>query len=126
MGIPTQVFKGSAAVVRVNGRKVATATSSDVDYNTNKQNVPMSDGLGISKGFPIGTVNLSTFETVSGLSTRDITLIIAAQDIVSVEFTQGGVTYIITGTGDKMSKKSAVEKGMTDGTYSFSGAVKVF
>lgn len=126
MGVPTQVFKGSAAVVRVNGRKVATATSSDVDYNTNKQNVPMSDGLGISKGFPIGTVNLSTFETVSGLSTRDITLIIAAQDIVSVEFTQGGVTYIITGTGDKMSKKSAVEKGMTDGTYSFSGAVKVF
>lgn len=125
MSAPTQIFKGNAAVVRVNGDKIATCTSSDVDYATNKSNVPMSDGLGISKGFPIGTVNLSTFETTSGLSSVAMAQLIADQDIIQIEFTQGGQTILVTGTGEKFSKKSQTDKGMTDGTYSFSGAVQI-
>lgn len=126
MATPTQVFKGNPAVLRVNGVKIANVTSTDVDYNTNKANVPMSGGLGISKGFPIGMVNVSTFETTGGLSSQDIISAIANQDVVEVEFTQGGVTFIVTGTGEKMSKKSQTDKGMTDGTYAFSGAVQTF
>lgn len=126
MGAPTQVFKGNAAVVRVNGLKVGNCTSSDVDYNTNKVDVPMSDGLGVSKGFPIGTINISTFETVSGLSSKDMINAIVDQDIISIEFTQGGVTMIVTGTGQKFGKKSQTDKGMTDGTFSFSGTVQKF
>jgi hypothetical protein len=126
MATPTQVFKGNPAVLRVNGIKIANVTSTDVDYNTNKANVPMSGGLGISKGFPIGMVNISTFETTGGLSSQDIISAIANQDVVEVEFTQGGVTFIVTGTGEKMSKKSQTDKGMTDGTYAFSGAVQTF
>lgn len=124
MATPTQIFKGNPAVLRVNGIKVANVTSTDVDYNPNKSNVPMSGGLGISKGFPIGMVNISTFETTGGLSSQDIISAIVNQDIVEVEFTQGGVTFIVTGTGEKMSKKSQTDKGMTDGTYAFSGAVQ--
>lgn len=123
---PTQIFKGNAAVLRVNGVKIATCTSSDVDYNTNKANVPMSDGLGISNGFPIGTITLSTFETVDGLNTNDLIDIISAQDIIESEFTQGGKTILVRGTGEKFSKKSQTDKGMTDGSYVFSGAVLVF
>lgn len=124
MATSTQVYKGNPAVLRVNGTKVANVTSTDVDYNTNKANVPMSGGLGISKGFPIGTVNISTFETAGGLSSQDIINAIVNQDIVEVEFTQGGVTFIVTGTGEKMSKKSQTDKGMTDGSYAFSGSVR--
>lgn len=125
MSAPTQVFKGNAAVVRVNGDKVANCTSSDVDYNTNKSDVPMSDGLGISSGYPIGTVNISTFETVSGLSSDIMIELIANQDVIQIEFTQGGKTILVTGTGQKFSKKSQTDKRMTDGTYSFSGAVQI-
>lgn len=126
MSAPTQAYKGNAAVLKVGGIKVANCTSSDVAYNTNKQNVPMSDGLGISKGFPMGEVTLSTFETISGLSSGRLIEIIASQQVVSVEFTQGGKSIIITGTGDSFSKKSTTERGMTDGSYKFSGAVQVF
>lgn len=126
MAASTQAFKGNSAVLKVNGVKVANCTSSDVNYNTNKQNVPMSDGLGISKGFPMGEVSLSTFETTSGLSSAAIIDLIVAQTIVSVEFTQGGKTIIVSGTGDSFSKKSATERGMTDGSYKFSGSVQVF
>lgn len=124
MSAPTQVFKGNAAVVRVNNKKVGECTSSDVDGNTNKADVPMSDGLGISRGFPIGTITISTFQPVAGLTTADIVSAILDQDIVQVEFTQGGITIVVTGTGQKFGLKSQVDKGMTDGSFAFSGVVQ--
>lgn len=126
MGSPTQAYKGNAAILKVDGKKIANCTSSDVNYNTNAVDVPISDGLGISKGFPMGEVNVSTFETVDGLSTKAVLKLIVDQTIVSVEFTQGGVTFIVTGTGKTFSKKSTTERGMTDGSYKFTGAVQTF
>ena len=126
MSSPTQAFKGNSAILKVDGLKIANCTSSDVNYNTNAVDVPMSDGLGISKGFPLGEVNVSTFETVDGLSSNNVIDVITSQTIVSVEFTQGGKTFIITGTGKSFSKKSTTERGMTDGSSKFTGAVQVF
>lgn len=126
MATPNQIFKTASAIVAVKNKKVANCTASDFSYRTGKQNIPMSDGLGISKGFGIGEVSISTVETVDGISSKDIIRLVINQDVINVSFTQGGVTFVITGTFDEMSKKAMIERGTTEGSYRFSGVVTQF
>jgi hypothetical protein len=126
MAQPNQIFKTSAAITTVKGRKVANCTASDFSYRTGKQNIPMSDGLAISKGFGIAEISISTVETVDGISSKDIIALVINQEIITISFTQGGVTFVIAGTFDEMSKKTMIERGTTEGSYRFSGVLSQF
>lgn len=126
MAQPNQIFKTAAAISTVKNRKVANCTASDFSYRTGKQNIPMSDGLGISKGFGIAEINISTVETVDGVSSKNIIDLVMSQEVINVSYTQGGVTFVITGTFDEMSKKAMIERGTTEGSYRFSGVLTKF
>lgn len=124
MAQPDRIFLTAAAVVAVGGQKVANATTHSISIRTNSGKTPTNDGLVISRGFFMGDVTIATLETVDG---QQNTLTRAAfnSEVLTITFTFGGLTIVITGTFDELSKNSVVERGATEGSYKISGQVKI-
>lgn len=127
---PDRIFLTAPAVVSVGAgggspTKVANAMTHSLSVRTNSQKTPTNDGLVISKGFYMGDVTIATMETVDGQQNRLIRALFA-NDIITVAFAQGGLTIVVQGTFDEMSKNSITERGTTEGNYKVSGSVKVF
>jgi hypothetical protein len=123
MAQPDRIFLTSSAVVALNGQKVANATTHSYSIRTNSGKTPTNDGLVISKGFLMGDVTVATLETVDGQQNFMIDQLFDG-DVVTVTFTHGGRTVVITGTYDEASKNSVVERGSTEGSYKISGQAK--
>ena len=78
----------------------------------------------ISRGFFMGDVTLATMETVDGQS-NTLKRAAANNDVVTVAFTHGGLTFVIVGTFDEFSLNSTVERGATEGSYKISGKISI-
>lgn len=124
MAQPDRIFLTAAAVVAVTGQKIANATTHSLSVRTNSGKTPTNDGLVISKGFYMGDITIATLETVDGQQNR-LTRAAFNGEVLTVTFAFGGLTIVITGTFDEVSKNSIVERGATEGNYKISGAVKV-
>ena len=128
MAQPDGIFLTASAIVTVgvgaNGTKVANATTHQLTFRTNSGKTPASDGLVISRGFFMGDVTLATMETVDGQS-NTLKRAAANNDVVTVAFTHGGMTFVIVGTFDEFSLNSTVERGATEGSYKISGKISI-
>ena len=119
---PDAVQITAPAILTINGIKVAN-TQIAFSLRTNSGKTPSSEGLVVSVGFKMGDVTISEIAPIDGQNNRLIDAIFN-DEIISAVFSHAGRNISIKGTFDEASKTSIVERGTTEGTFKFSGAVR--
>lgn len=114
----------SAAILKVNGRKVGELTEATATVKSNGQLLPTADDIVKSRGKATAEV---TYGIVipSGGARPDIPTLVINQTICSVTMQYGGKMIEVTGTFDQAAIKTTVNQGSTDGNFTFSGGVRV-
>ncbi len=114
----------SAAVLRINGKKVGELTECSVAVKSNGQLLPTADDIIKSRGKPTAEVTFGRVRPVNGVSIPVMALLLN-QTISAVTMQYGGETIEVTGTFDASTIKTMINSGQTDENGTFSGAVRV-
>jgi hypothetical protein len=114
----------SAAIIKVQGRKVGELTEATATVKSNGQLLPTSDVIIKSRGKPTGEVTFSSVIPTGGMKVDMITLTIN-QKFIAITMQYHGGMIEVSGTNDQGAIKTNVAQGATDGTFTFSGAVRV-
>jgi len=112
------------AIVKIDGIKVAEMTQATVSNKANGQLIVTADDVIKSRGKATGEVKFDTVYAVGG-SRFSVNRAVVEHTWCTVTMQLDGEMLVIEGTFDGSDTKSEVAKGQTDGSHSFSGAIRV-
>lgn len=114
----------SAAIVKINNRKVGEVTEATATVKSNGQLLPTADDIVKSRGKATAEITGSRVRPVNGVA-FDIGKATINQTVGTMSMQYGGGLIEVTGTFDQTAIKTNISQGATDENWTFSGAVRV-
>lgn len=114
----------SAAIVKINGRKVGEITEATATVKSNGQLLPTADDIIKSRGRATAEITFSRVRPVNGVP-FSVAKAAINQTVGTMTMQYGGEMIEVTGTFDQTAIKTNISQGATDESGTFTGAVRV-